>query len=160
MKFNWYVLNLCRTSSIKYYMPKQILILNGPNLNLLGRREPEIYGHQTFEDFYAHLKVRYTDITLSYFQSNHEGALIDKLQEVGFEIDGIVFNPGGYTHTSIALADTVSAIPAPVIEVHISNIYERESFRHHSYIKAVALSSIVGEGLNGYHLAIQKLISA
>lgn len=140
-------------------MPKKILILNGPNLNLLGRREPEIYGHQTFEDFFSHLKVRYSDVDLMYFQSNHEGDLIDKLQEVGFEIDGIVFNPGGYTHTSIALADTVSAIPAPVVEVHISNIYKREAFRHHSYIKPVAVTSIVGEGLNGYDLAIQYLLS-
>ena len=140
-------------------MPKKILILNGPNLNLLGRREPEIYGHQTFEDYFAHLKVRHNDVELSYFQSNHEGALIDKLQEVGFDIDGIVFNPGGYTHTSIALADTVSAIPAPVIEVHISNIYERESYRHHSYIKGVARASIVGEGLNGYHMAIEQLLA-
>ena len=137
---------------------KKILILNGPNLNLLGIREPHIYGHETFEMFFLKLKERFSDMDLTYFQSNHEGDLIDKLQEVGFEIDGIVFNPGGFTHTSIALADTVSAITCPVIEVHISNIYERESFRHHSYIKLVAMDSIVGKGLEGYSLAIEKLI--
>ena len=139
-------------------MAKQILILNGPNLNLLGLREPEIYGRQTFEDFFMHLKVKFSDVDLTYYQSNHEGDLIDKLQEVGFEIDGIVINPGGYTHTSIALADTVSAITVPVIEVHISNIYEREPFRHHSYIKNVASGSIVGKGLEGYVEAIQLLL--
>lgn len=137
---------------------KSILILNGPNLNLLGLREPEIYGTQTFEQFYLELKSLYPNVDLTYYQSNHEGALIDKLQEVGFEIDGIVFNPGGYTHTSVALADTVSAISAPVIEVHISNIYEREEFRHHSYIKAVAEASIVGKGLDGYREAIDKIL--
>ncbi len=138
-------------------MPKKILILNGPNLNLLGLREPEIYGHETFEMFFLKLKERFDDIELTYFQSNHEGDLIDKLQEVGFELDGIIFNPGGYTHTSIALADTVAAITSPVIEVHISNIYKRESFRHHSYIKSVALDSIAGKGLEGYALALEKL---
>lgn len=135
-----------------------ILILNGPNLNLLGKRQPEIYGHQTFEEYYAELKERFTKVDLSYYQSNHEGALIDKLHEVGFEIEGIVMNPGGYTHTSIALADAVASIESPVVEVHISNIYERESFRHHSYIKAVALDSIVGQGLAGYDLAIQAIL--
>ena len=140
-------------------MSKHILILNGPNLNLLGRREPEIYGRQTFEDYFSHLKVRFPDIELEYFQSNHEGALIDKLQEVGFEIDGIIFNPGGYSHTSIALADTVSAINSPVIEVHISNIYEREAFRHHSFIKGVAKASIVGQGLDGYAKAIEVIVN-
>lgn len=139
-------------------MTKEILILNGPNLNLLGIREPEIYGHLSFEDYYLKLKEKYPDVSLSYYQSNHEGALIDKLQEIGFEIDGIVFNPGGYTHTSIALADTISAITTPVVEVHISNIYEREPFRHHSYIKSVAQNSIVGKGIDGYDLAIDYLI--
>ncbi len=137
---------------------KSILILNGPNLNLLGIREPEIYGTQTFEQFFLELKSSYPNVDLTYYQSNHEGALIDKLQEVGFEVDGIVFNPGGYTHTSVALADTVSAITSPVIEVHISNIYEREEFRHHSYLKAVAKDSIVGKGLNGYREAIDKIL--
>lgn len=135
-----------------------ILILNGPNLNLLGKRQPEIYGHQTFDEYYAELKGRFTKVGLSYYQSNHEGALIDKLHEVGFGIEGIVMNPGGYTHTSIALADAVASIESPVVEVHISNIYERESFRHHSYIKAVALDSIVGQGLAGYDQAIQVIL--
>ncbi len=137
---------------------KSILILNGPNLNLLGVREPEIYGTKTFEDFFIELKSKYSDINLTYFQSNHEGVLIDKLQEVGFEIDGIVLNPAGYTHTSISIADTVSAITSPVVEVHISNIYEREEFRHHSYIKSVAKASIIGKGLQGYEEAIEILL--
>ena len=141
-------------------MAKSILILNGPNLNLLGIRQPEIYGHQTFEQFFLSLKSKYSTIDLTYFQSNHEGELIDKLHEVGFKIDGIIFNPGGYTHTSIALADAVSAISAQVVEVHISNIYERESFRHHSYIKDVAIGSIVGKGIIGYEEALKLLISS
>jgi 3-dehydroquinate dehydratase-2 len=136
----------------------QYLILNGPNLNLLGKREPEIYGSQTFQDYFAELTPQYSDHDLIYFQSNHEGALIDKIQEVGFSFDGIVFNPGGYTHTSVALADTVSAVTTPVVEVHISNIYEREAFRHHSYIKAVAAHSIIGQGLDGYRQAVDYLI--
>ncbi len=135
-----------------------ILILNGPNLNLLGRRQPEIYGYQTFEEYFLGIKERFTEVDLDYYQSNHEGALIDKLHEVGFDINGIVMNPGGYTHTSIALADAVASIPAPVIEVHISNIYEREEYRHHSYIKQFALDSIVGKGLEGYDLAIKVLL--
>jgi len=135
----------------------EILILNGPNLNLLGIREPEVYGTQSFEQFFLELQDSNPNLLLTYFQSNHEGALIDKLQEVGFEIHGIVFNPGGYTHTSIALRDTVSAITTPVIEVHISNIHEREDFRKHSYIEEVALSSIIGQGLTGYQIAIDAL---
>ena len=137
-----------------------LLILNGPNLNLLGKREPEIYGSQTFLDYLAALLPQFEDHQIDYYQSNHEGYLIDKLQEVGFSYDGIIFNPGGYTHTSVALADTVSAITSPVVEVHISNIYEREPFRHHSYIKPVAVHSIVGEGLNGYRKAIDFLIQS
>jgi len=136
----------------------KILILNGPNLNLLGLREPEIYGSETFESYYLKLKEQYPQLELEYYQSNHEGALIDKLQEVGFEIDGIVFNPGGYTHTSVAIADCISAISTPVIEVHISNIYERESFRHHSYVKPVAIASIIGKGLAGYNEGLELLI--
>lgn len=135
-----------------------IHIVNGPNLNLLGKREPEIYGHRSFKDFFSDLESEFNEETLIYFQSNHEGALIDYLQEVGFEAEGIVFNPGAYTHTSIALADTVSAIPVPVIEVHISNIYERESFRRHSWIKPVAMLQITGKGLAGYRDAINHLI--
>ena len=136
----------------------QFLILNGPNLNLLGKREPEIYGSQTFSDYFADLSPRYPDHQLEYYQSNHEGDLIDKIQELGFTVDGIIFNPGGYTHTSVALADTVSAVKSPVVEVHISNIYERETFRHHSYIKPVAVHSIVGQGLDGYRQALDYLI--
>ena len=134
-----------------------ILIINGPNLNLLGTREPEIYGSQTFEDYLTTIQNRFSNHRIDYFQSNHEGSIIDKLQEVGFEVDGIVLNPAAYTHTSIAIADTVKAITAPVIEVHISDVYSREKFRHHSYIKDVALYSIVGEGLKGYDLAIEVL---
>ena len=138
---------------------KEVLILNGPNLNLIGIREPEIYGSRSFEQFYLELQDANPSLFLTYYQSNHEGALIDKLQEVGFEIDGIIFNPGGYTHTSIALRDTVSAITTPVIEVHISNILERESFRHHSYLEDVALTSIIGKGLPGYQQALDFLSS-
>ena len=139
---------------------KKILILNGPNLNLLGKRQPEIYGSQSFEDYFDTLEKKYEneDLQLYYFQSNHEGTLIDKLHEVGFLWDGIIFNAGGYTHTSIALADAVAAISTPVVEVHISNIYEREEFRHHSFLKNVCVESIVGKGLKGYEEAIQLLI--
>jgi len=136
-----------------------IHIINGPNLNLLGKREPEIYGTQTFEEYFETLKAHFSDHELHYFQSNHEGALIDKLQEVGFSADGIIINPGGYTHTSIAMADTVAAITTPVVEVHISNIYERESFRHHSYIKANCKTSIVGQGIDGYKQAVESLLT-
>ena len=132
--------------------------MNGPNLNLLGKREPEIYGHLSFEEYFETLQKDFTNVNLAYFQSNHEGALIDKLQEVGFAIDGVVFNPGGYTHTSVALRDTISAITTPVVEIHISNIFEREPFRHHSYIKDVAVKSIVGNGLKGYNEGIQFII--
>jgi 3-dehydroquinate dehydratase-2 len=138
---------------------KNILVLNGPNLNLLGKREPHIYGSQTFEDYFEQIKFSYPNVVLHYFQSNNEGQLIDKLHEIGFLYDGIVFNPGGYTHTSVALADAVSAIKAPVIEVHISNTFAREAFRHHSYISAVARGTIVGLGLAGYNLAISFLVN-
>lgn len=134
-----------------------IHIINGPNLNLLGKREPEIYGSQTFEEFFEILVQEFTQHKLHYFQSNHEGHLIDKLHEIGFEPCGIIINPGGYTHTSIALADAVSAITAPAVEVHISDIYKRESFRHHSYLKVNCVDSIVGQGLDGYKLAIARL---
>ena len=136
---------------------KTIIIINGPNLNLLGKRQPEIYGNQTFEDYFKILVQKFSDCSLEYFQSNHEGALIDKIHEVGFSYDGIVLNAGGYTHTSIALADAISSVTTPVAEVHISNIYERESFRHHSYIEAVAVTSIVGKGMIGYDEAITFL---
>ena len=137
----------------------KILILNGPNLNLLGKREPEIYGSQSFEEYFSILEKKYIEHQLYYFQSNHEGALIDKLHQVGFLWDGIVFNAGGYTHTSVALADAVAAITTPVAEVHISNIYEREEFRHHSYLKKVCVESIVGKGLEGYDMCIDFLIN-
>ena len=138
---------------------KNILVLNGPNLNLLGKREPHIYGSQTFEDYFEQIKFSYPNVVLHYFQSNHEGQLIDKLHEIGFLYDGIVFNPGGYTHTSVALADAVAAIKAPVIEVHISNTFAREAFRHHSYISGGARGTIVGLGLAGYQLAISFLVN-
>jgi len=135
-----------------------ILVINGPNLNLLGRRETEIYGSRSFEDFFEDLQQHFGDHTLHYFQSNHEGLLIDKIQEAGFHLDGIVLNAGAYTHSSIALADAVAAVPAPVIEVHISNVYARETFRHHSFLSAKCAGSIVGLGLNGYRLAILHLL--
>ncbi len=132
----------------------KIIIINGPNLNLLGKRQPEIYGSQTFEVFFETLQAKYQNVELFYFQSNHEGALIDKLHEVGFLYDGIIANLGAYTHTSIALMDAISSITTPVIEVHISNIHAREDFRQHSYIGKVAKGMIAGLGLKGYDLAI------
>lgn len=137
----------------------KILIINGPNLNLLGKREPEIYGHQTFEAYFSILKKKYSKIDLTYFQSNSEGALIDKIHEVGFSYDGIVMNAGAYTHTSIAIADAIGGVTTPVIEVHISNIHAREAFRHHSYLAAKCVGSIVGLGLVGYNLGIDYFIS-
>lgn len=133
---------------------KKIIIINGPNLNLLGKRQPEIYGNQSFEDFFIELKKEFFDISLEYFQSNHEGFLIDKLHEIGFDYDGIILNAGGYTHTSVALRDAVASINTPVIEVHISDIKSREPFRHHSYLEAVCEQSIIGKGLEGYRMAI------
>lgn len=135
----------------------KILVINGPNLNLLGRRETEIYGHQSFESYFETLQKQFDGHQLAYFQSNHEGLLIDKLHEAGFSLDGIVLNAGALTHTSIALADAVAAINTPVIEVHISNVHARESFRHHSYLSAKCMGSIVGLGLDGYRLAVLHL---
>jgi 3-dehydroquinate dehydratase-2 len=135
-----------------------ILVLNGPNLNLLGVREPEVYGRQTFEDYFAQLQALFPALELHYFQSNHEGALLDKLHEVGLSFDGIVLNAGAYTHTSIAIADAIGGITTPVIEVHISNIHAREAFRHHSYMAARCAGSIVGLGLDGYRLAIEYFL--
>jgi 3-dehydroquinate dehydratase-2 len=134
---------------------KKILILNGPNLNLLGKREPGVYGNQSFEDYFETLNGLFPDTELHYFQSNHEGALIDKIHEVGFTFDGIVINAGGYTHTSIALADALSAVTTPAVEVHISNIHARESFRHHSYLTSRCKGMICGLGLRGYELAVR-----
>ena len=133
----------------------KILIINGPNLNLLGKREPEIYGHQTFEDYFSILKEKFANIQLEYFQSNSEGALIDKIHEIGFSYDGIVMNAGAYTHTSIAIADAIGGVTTPVLEVHISNIHAREAFRHHSYLAPKCVGSIVGLGLLGYDLGIE-----
>ncbi len=133
----------------------EIIIINGPNLNLLGKREPEIYGHERFEDFFARLQMDFPNVSLHYFQSNHEGEIITKLHEVGFSFDGIVLNAGAYTHTSIAIADAIAAIRTPVVEVHISNVFKRETFRHHSYISAVCEGGIFGLGLDGYILAIE-----
>ena len=136
-----------------------LLVINGPNLNLLGLREPEIYGSQTFENYFKILQQRFEGkAELTYFQSNHEGAILDKLHEVGFEIDGIIINAGAYTHTSVAIADAISGIKSPVLEVHISNVHARESFRHHSYLSAVCKGIIVGFGLKGYDLAIQSFL--
>jgi 3-dehydroquinate dehydratase II len=137
---------------------KKILIINGPNLNLLGKREPEIYGKQTFEEYFQMLQTIFPDVDLYYFQSNHEGALIDKIHEVGFSFDGIVLNAGAYTHTSIAIADALSGIKTPAIEVHISNVHARESFRHHSYLSSRCKGVIVGLGLKGYELAIKAFL--
>lgn len=132
-----------------------LTIINGPNLNLLGSREPGIYGNRSFEHFLDELQGRFPGITLEYFQSNHEGALIDKLQACAGHTDGIILNGAGLTHTSIALADTVAAIGVPVVEVHISNIHAREAYRQHSYSAAKARGVITGLGLEGYALAIR-----
>ncbi|MFT4737226.1 MAG: 3-dehydroquinate dehydratase-2 [Cyclobacteriaceae bacterium] len=135
----------------------QIAIVNGPNLNLLGKREVEIYGDQSFDQYFEGLVKEYSSHELIYFQSNHEGELIDFIQERGFEVDGIVLNPAGFSHSSIALADAVAAVPASVVEVHISNIFKREIFRHHSYISAVAVGVMSGFGLEGYRMALSFL---
>ncbi len=132
----------------------KIIIINGPNLNLLGKREPDIYGEDSFEDFFALLQQEFSMVTLHYFQSNSEGAIIDKLHEVGFSYHGVILNAGAYTHTSIAIADAIGAIKAPVVEVHISNIHARETFRHHSYLAPKCEGSIIGLGLKGYELAV------
>ena len=137
----------------------KITIINGPNLNLLGKREKSIYGNQDFESFFNELKEEFSGIELSYFQSNHEGALIDKIHAIGFNEDGIILNAGGYTHTSVALTDAVAAVTTPVMEVHISNIHEREAFRHHSYLTPNCVGMIMGEGLNGYRKAIEYFIT-
>lgn len=136
---------------------KRILIVNGPNLNLLGVREPGIYGKCKFEDYLPELKRAFPEVELSYYQSNIEGELIDKMQEVGFTADGIVLNAGAYTHTSIALLDCIRAIECPVVEVHISNVQQREEFRHHSMISAGCRGVVCGFGLKSYKLAIEAL---
>ena len=135
----------------------KILIINGPNLNLLGRREPGIYGSMSFEDYLPQLREHYPMVELSYYQSNVEGELINKLQEEGFTCDGIVLNAGAYTHTSIALHDCIRSITSPVIEVHLSNVHQREPFRHHSMISSACRGVICGFGLDSYRLAIEAL---
>ncbi|MGQ0738832.1 MAG: type II 3-dehydroquinate dehydratase [Bacteroidota bacterium] len=137
----------------------KIAIINGPNLNLLGKRETDIYGNQPFEQFLDTLQKKYANIEISYFQSNVEGELINELQRVGFDHDGIIFNPGGYTHTSVAIGDAIAAIKTPVLEVHISNVHAREDFRKLSHVSGKAAGSIAGLGLKGYELAMDYFIS-
>lgn len=136
----------------------KIQIVNGPNLNLLGVREPGIYGSESFESYLSKLREQYPEVEIEYYQSNVEGELINKIQEVGFSFDGIVLNAGAYTHTSIALHDCIRAIKCPVVEVHISNVHQREEFRHHSFISAACKGMICGFGLNSYRLAIEGLL--
>ncbi|RZN81016.1 MAG: type II 3-dehydroquinate dehydratase [Winogradskyella sp.] len=137
---------------------KKLIIINGPNLNLLGKREPEIYGSQTFQDYFESLKTELKDIELEYYQSNVEGELINKLHDVGFSYDGIILNAGAYTHTSVSIGDAIAGIKTPVVEVHISNTYSREEFRHHSYIAPNAKGIIIGFGLKSYELAINSFL--
>ena len=136
---------------------KKILILNGPNLNLLGVREKSIYGSQDFLSYFEKLKEQFETVQLHYFQSNWEGALIDKIHEVGFEFDGIVLNAGAYTHTSVAIGDAIAAVTTPVVEVHISNVHQREEFRHHSFLAKNCIGVICGFGLDSYRLGIEAL---
>lgn len=135
-----------------------IAIINGPNLNLLGTREPGIYGSQTFDEYYDGLRKKYPSVEFSYFQSNIEGELVNELQRTGFSADGIILNPGGYTHTSVAIGDAIAAIKAPVIEVHISNIHAREEFRRLSHVSGKARGTIAGLGLKGYMLAVEYFL--
>lgn len=135
----------------------KIIIINGPNLNLLGKREPEIYGYQTFEEYFEKLKMKFPEMQFEYFQNNVEGEIINKLQQVGFSYDGIILNPGGYTHTSVAIADAVAAIKTPVIEVHISNIFAREEFRKNIITATAAKGFVSGFGLMSYALAVAAL---
>lgn len=138
----------------------RIKIINGPNLNMLGKRQPEIYGSLSFEAYFASLEAMLGEHELSYFQSNHEGAIIDTIQEMmAGTYDGLVINPAAYTHTSIAIADALAMLSIPVVEVHISNIYEREAFRQHSFVRAIAAETIVGKGLDGYKMAIDFLLA-
>lgn len=137
---------------------KNILIINGPNINLTGTREPEIYGNIKYEDFFGQLEHIYNNVSVKTVQSNHEGEIIDFIHKYGFEYDGLIINAGGYTHTSVAIRDAISAVPAPVIEVHISNIYAREEFRHKSMLSGVCKGTICGFGMNSYKLAIEALL--
>lgn len=136
----------------------KIMIINGPNLNLLGKREPGIYGNQTFEEYLAHLTTTFPNVDFDYYQSNIEGELINKLHEVGFLYDGILLNAGGYTHTSVALSDAIAAIRTPVIEIHISNIFAREEYRHISLLSKHCVGIISGFGMYGYQMGVQALL--
>lgn len=137
----------------------KIAIINGPNLNLLGKRETDIYGNQSFEIYFDELKTKYPQVNFTYYQSNVEGELINEIQRIGFDFDGIIFNPGGYTHTSVAIGDAIAAIKAPVIEVHISNVHAREEFRKLSHVSGKSVGSIFGLGLKGYELALQWFLN-
>ena len=137
---------------------KRIQIINGPNLNLLGKREPTVYGSQSFDDYFEELKKNFPALELTYFQSNIEGELINKIHEVGFSYDAIVLNAGAYTHTSIAIADAIRSISTPVLEVHISNVFKRESFRHHSFLSEACKGCIVGFGLDSYRIALDAIL--
>ncbi|MFC3417028.1 type II 3-dehydroquinate dehydratase [Algoriphagus hitonicola] len=136
----------------------KIQIINGPNLNLLGKREPEVYGSQTFEEYLDSLRRQFPEIQIEYFQSNIEGEIIDKIHEIGFSYDGILLNAGGYTHTSVAISDAIAGVTTPVLEVHISNIYKREEFRHKSIISKSCVGMVSGLGLKGYELAIRYFL--
>ena len=138
----------------------KLIVINGPNLNLLGRREPEVYGNETFETYFPQLKEKFKETELEYYQSNIEGELIDKIQEVGFTYDGIILNAAAYTHTSVGIGDAVKAVITPVVEVHISNTFSREEFRHYSYISSGAKGVILGFGLQGYDLAVLSFLEA
>lgn len=138
----------------------KLIIINGPNLNLLGKREPEVYGSDSFEDYFVKLKSKYPKIELEYYQSNIEGELIDKLHEVGFDYDGIILNAAAYTHTSVGIGDAVKGIETPVVEIHISNVHAREEFRHTSFIAPNAKGVLFGFGLKGYELAIQSFLES
>lgn len=135
-----------------------LIIINGPNLNLLGKREPEIYGNETFENYLNKLRSKFSDVNIIYFQSNIEGEIIDKIQEYGFNFDGIILNAGAYTHTSIGIGDAIKAINTPVVEVHISNTFSRETFRHQSFISPNAKGVIIGFGLKSYDLAVESFL--
>jgi len=142
----------------KFKQQMKIIIINGPNLNLIGKREPEIYGDRSFDDFLAELRNSFAPISIEYFQSNIEGEIIGKIQEVGFSYDGIILNAGGYTHTSVAISDAVKAISTPVVEVHITNIWAREAYRKNSLLSPFVKGTISGFGLNSYRLAINAII--
>ena len=146
------------TYNIQNNIEVNITIINGPNLNLLGKRETDIYGNQSFDKYLQELKSKYPNVTFHYFQSNVEGELVNELQRVGFDHDGIIINPGGYTHTSVAIGDAIAAIKTPVIEVHISNVHAREDFRKLSHVSGKSVGSIFGLGLKGYELALQYFL--